>query len=181
MNETGIKQALKIYKEGVNYLLDNIINFSNLSNAIDKSECHFAPSKTFKEYGYLSTSSPYFYLLNTFYLENLSNDDLEILNNKEKIDEDAINIIKRTLKDVITKKDVKSITYFNPTPETIIKNGTLVFIFVYGKNSKSLSDDLYTSNVKKQKEFIKLLKENFENGIKSSLDIECKLLSYKIL
>ena len=181
MNETGIKQALKIYKEGVNYLLDNIINFSNLSNAIGKSECYFAPSKTFKEYGYLSTSSPYFYLLNTFYLENLSNDDLEILNNKEKIDEDAINIVKRTLKDVITKKDVKSITYFNPTPETIIKNGTLVFIFVYGKNSKSLSDDLYTSNVKKQKEFIKLLKENFASGLKSSLDIECKLLSYKIL
>ena len=181
MNETGIKQALKIYKEGVNYLLDNIINFSNLSNAIGKSECYFAPSKTFKEYGYLSTSSPYFYLLNTFYLENLSNDDLEILKNKEKIDEDAINIVKRTLKDVITKKDVKSIAYFNPTPETIIKNGTLVFIFVYGKNSKSLSDDLYTSNVKKQKEFIKLLKENFESGIKSSLDIECKLLSYKIL
>lgn len=181
MNETGIKQALKIYKEGVNYLLDNIINFSNLSNAIGKSECYFAPSKTFKEYGYLTTSSPYFYLLNTFYLENLSNDDLEILNNKEKIDEDAINIVKRTLKDVITKKDVKSIAYFNPTPETIIKNGTLVFIFVYGKNSKSLSDDLYTSNVKKQKEFIKLLKENFESGIKSSLDIECKLLSYKIL
>lgn len=181
MNKTGIKQALKIYKEGVNYLLDNIINFSNLSNAIDKSECYFTPSKTFKEYGYLSTSSPYFYLLNTFYLENLSNDYLEILNNKEKIDEEAIDIVKRTLKDVITKKDVKSITYFNPTPETIIKNGTLVFVFAYGKNSKSLSDDLYTSNVKKQKEFIKLLKENFESGIKSSLDIECKLLSYKIM
>ena len=129
----------------------------------------------------MCTYSPYFYLLSTFFLDNLTNDDLEILNNKKKIDEEVIDIVKRTLKDVITKKDARSITYFNPTPETIIKNGTLVFIFVYGKNSESLSDDLYTDNIKKQREFINLLKNNFENGIKSSLDIECKLLSYKIL
>lgn len=181
MNELGIKQALKIYKEGINCLLGNIINFSNLLNVIDESECFFAPSKTFKDYGYLSTFSPYFYLLNTLYLENLSDKDLKILNIKEKADEEVVDIVQRTLKNVITKKGAKNITYFNPTPETIIKNGTLVFIFAYGKNSESLSDDLYTSNVKKQKEFIKLFKENFENGIKSSLGIECKLLSCKIL
>lgn len=176
------KRVLTLYKDGFNAILNEVVNFSNLSKAIEESKCFFAPSKTFKDYGYLSTTSPYFYFLNTFYLENLNENDIEILKNKTKLDEEVVQLVKRTLKDVIKKEKTKNITYFNATPETIIRNGTLVFAFVYGKNSKALNDEEYLNNIKAQKKFINLLKNNFESGISSSFNnVDCKLLSYKIL
>lgn len=176
------KRVLTLYKDGFNAILNEVVNFSNLSKAIEESKCFFAPSKTFKDYGYLSTTSPYFYFLNTFYLENLNENDIEILKNKTQLDEEVVQLVKRTLKDVIKKEKAKNITYFNATPETIIRNGTLVFAFVYGKNSKALNDEEYLNNIKAQKKFINLLKNNFENGISSSFNnVDCKLLSYKIL
>ena len=89
--------------------------------------------------------------------------------------------IKNTLKKVITKEGVKNITYFEPTPETIIKNGTLVFAFIYGKNKEEQSKEEYINNIRKQKEVINNIKEKLEKETLEKLNIECKMLSYKIL
>ncbi len=180
-NTTLYNQIESIYKKGFKLYLEKIISFSNLTSLVTASNCLFSPSKTCEEYNFLKLESPYFYLLNKFYIENISDKDLTVLKNKKEADEEVINIVSKTLKSVITKEGVKNITYFGATKETIIKNGTLVFLFAYGKNIKELSGDEYINNVRKQKAFINKLKEEFEKGIRSRLNIECKMLSYKML
>ena len=159
----------EIYKEKLIELLKKKLNITNLDNLIEESNCLFSPSTTFEKYGYMRLSK-YIYCLNNLYLKNLDK-------SKEITDE----YIKSTLKGAITKDGVESITYFNATEETIIKNGTLVFAFIYGKNKEELTGNDYINNIKKQKEFILKLEKSIEANVKSKFNIDCKVLNYKIV
>ena len=159
----------EVYKNSLIELLKRELNLDNLDKAVEESNCLFAPSTTFEKYGYMKVSK-YIYCLNSLYLDDL--------NKKEETREE---FIKNTLKKVFTKEGVKNITYFEPTPETIIKNGTLVFAFVYGKNKEEQSKEEYINNIRKQKEVINNIKEKLEKETLEKLNIECKMLSCKIL
>ena len=164
-----MEEYKEVYKKGLIELLNKELGIDNLDNIIEESNCLFRPSTTFEKYGYMRLSK-YIYCLNSLYLENL-----------DKIEEPTNEFIKSTIKTVITKKGVNNITYFNPTPETIIKNGTLVFAFIYGKNKEELAGDDYINNVKKQKEVISRIEEKLKKEVVEKFNIECKMLSYKIL
>ncbi len=157
----------EVYRKNFQKLLNKELYIDNLDSLIEESDCLFAPSMTFEEYGYMRISK-YIYCLNSLYLENL-----------DKNMEPTNEYIKSTMKRALTKEGAKNITYFNATPETIIKNGTLVLTIVYGKNKEEAED--YLNNIKRQKEVIKIIKEKLENNAKEKFDIECKVLSYKIL
>lgn len=164
-----MEEYKEVYKNSLIELLNKELGIDNLDNIIEESNCLFRPSTTFEKYGYMRLSK-YIYCLNSLYLENL-----------DKIEEQTNEFIKSTIKTVITKKRVNNITYFNPTPETIIKNGTLVFAFIYGKNKEELAGDDYINNVKKQKEVISRIEEKLKKEVVEKFNIECKMLSYKIL
>ena len=164
-----MEEYKEVYKNSLIELLNKELGIDNLDNIIEESNCLFRPSTTFEKYGYIRLSK-YIYCLNSLYLENL-----------DKIEEPTNEFIKSTIKTVITKKGVNNITYFNPTPETIIKNGTLVFAFIYGKNKEELAGDDYISNIKKQKEVISRIEEKLKKEVVEKFNIECKMLSYKIL
>lgn len=164
-----MEEYKEVYKNSLIELLNKELGIDNLDNIIEESNCLFRPSTTFEKYGYMRLSK-YIYCLNSLYLENL-----------DKIEEPTNEFIKSTIKTVITKKGVNNITYFNPTPETIIKNGTLVFAFIYGKNKEELAGDDYINNVKKQKEVISRIEEKLKKEVVEKFNIECKMLSYKIL
>lgn len=164
-----MEEYKEVYKNSLIELLNKELGIDNLDNIIEESNCLFRPSTTFEKYGYMRLSK-YIYCLNSLYLENL-----------DKIEEPTNEFIKSTIKTVITKKGVNNITYFNPTPETIIKNGTLVFAFIYGKNKEELAGDDYINNVKKQKEVISRIEEKLKKEVVEKFNVECKMLSYKIL
>ena len=164
-----MEEYKEVYKNSLIELLNKELGIDNLDNIIEESNCLFRPSTTFEKYGYMRLSK-YIYCLNSLYLDNL-----------DKIEEPTNEFIKSTIKTVITKKGVNNITYFNPTPETIIKNGTLVFAFIYGKNKEELAGDDYINNVKKQKEVISRIEEKLKKEVVEKFNIECKMLSYKIL
>ena len=164
-----MEEYKEVYKNSLIELLNKELGIDNLDNIIEESNCLFRPSTTFEEYGYMRLSK-YVYCLNSLYLDNL-----------DKIEEPTNEFIKSTIKSVITKKGVNNITYFNPTPETIIKNGTLVFAFIYGKNKEELAGDDYISNIKKQKDFILKLEKFIEENVMTKFNINCKVLNYKIV
>ena len=164
-----MEEYKEVYKSSLIELLNKELGIDNLDNIIEESNCLFRPSTTFGKYGYMRLSK-YIYCLNSLYLENL-----------DKIEEPTNEFIKSTIKTVITKKGVNNITYFNPTPETIIKNGTLVFAFIYGKNKEELARDDYISKKKKQKEFILKLEKYIEENVITKFNINCKVLNYKIV
>lgn len=164
-----MKEYKELYKKSLIELLNKELSIDNLDNIIEDSNCLFRPSTTFEKYGYMRLSK-YIYCLNSLYLERLDE--------KQEITDE---FIKSTLKKVITKEGVNNITYFNTTPETIIKNGTLVFAFIYGKNSQELTRDNYISNIKKQKEFILKLEKFIEENVMTKFNINCKVLNYKIV
>lgn len=164
-----MKEYKEVYKNSLIELLNKELGIDNLDNIIEESNCLFSPSTTFEKYGYMRLSK-YIYCLNSLYLENL-----------DEIEEPTNEFIKSTMKTVITKKGVNNITYFNPTPETIIKNGTLVFAFIYGKNKEELAGDDYISNIKKQKDFILKLEKFIEENVMTKFNINCKVLNYKIV
>lgn len=164
-----MEEYKEVYKSSLIELLNKELGIDNLDNIIEESNCLFRPSTTFEKYGYMRLSK-YIYCLNSLYLENL-----------DKIEEPTNEFIKSTIKTVITKKAVNNITYFNPTPETIIKNGTLVFAFIYGKNKEELTENDYVTNIKKQKEFILKLEKYIEENVMTKFNINCKVLNYKIL
>ncbi len=159
----------EVYKNSLIELLKSELNLDSLDNVVEESNCSFTPSTTFEKYGYMKVSK-YIYCLNNLYLDEL--------NENEEMTEE---FIKNTLKKVITKEGVKNITYFEPTPETIIKNGTLVFAFIYGKNKEKQIKEEYINNIRKQREGINNIKEKLEKETLEKLNIECKMLSYKIL
>ena len=159
----------EVYKNSLIELLKSELNLDSLDNVVEESNCLFTPSTTFEKYGYMKVSK-YIYCLNNLYLDEL--------NENEEMTEE---FIKNTLKKVITKEGVKNITYFEPTPETIIKNGTLVFAFIYGKNKEKQIKEEYINNIRKQREVINNIKEKLEKETLEKLNIECKMLSYKIL
>ena len=164
-----MKEYEELYKSGLINLLSRELNINELDNLVEESDCFFTPSTTFEKYGYMRLSN-YIYCLNKLYLEKL-----------DEYEEITEEFIQSTLQKAITKEGVKNITYFNATPETIIKNGTLVFVFVYGKNKKNLEKEEYIDNIRKQKEVINSIKERLEKAVLEKFNIECKMLSYKIL
>ena len=164
-----MEEYKETYKKRLIELLIKELGIYSLDNIVEESNCLFRSSTIFEKYEYMRLSK-YIYCLNSLYLENLEED-------KEITDE----FIKSTLKNVITKEGVKNITYFNATPETIIKNGTLVFAFIYGKNEEELARDDYIINIKKQKEVISRIEEKLKKEVIENFNIECKMLSYKVL
>ena len=172
----------KKYLEGVIELLSNIIDVDTINNSIDNCNLYFGESTLLNQkIGTKKIKSKYLFLLNELYVEKLSQDDLNILENEECQNQQVINIVKRTIKDVITKNNVTHITYGTARPETIIPNGNLVIMFATGKNTKKIIGDEYVNNMVQQKEFVDKLISEIETSIERETGIKCSIIKEKIV
>ena len=105
--------------------------------------------------------------------------ELEILKNYEGLSEQIMDIVRKTYKKVLTKRNSKTISYDPPTLERIIKNGTLVFELSYGKNRSKVSDTEYLILIRKQKELLTNIIQDLEKAVLDKWDIPCKVLIEK--
>ncbi len=165
----------EIYKLGFIKYLNDIIDFKKYDNWIENSNLLFGISKSHEN----NVSSNYYSLLNDFYIEKLSEEDKKILSDKKTIDEEVVTIVKKTYKEVLKKSDYNTIMYNPPLPEHSVKNGSIVFEFVYGKNIKKINDDNYAQLIKKQREFIKMINAKLIKEIYEKIDSDSNIFVEK--
>ena len=164
----------KIFKDGFSVLLNSKIDFKEIDSKIENANLHFTKSK--KAEVNKNINSDYIICLNELFINKLSDNDINILMNKSLVDEEVLNIVNRSLEDILIKDGVKMITYEYTIPDRIIENGTIVLEFLYAKNDVELRGEDYINNYKKQQEFINTLKQDIEEKVEREFNIKCKLL-----
>lgn len=139
---------------------------------------------------YLNTK--YIYLINNFYIEKLDLIDIEKLNNfangKENLNDELMNFVERTYKDVITKNFIDDryvdykfeICYGNAIPEEFASNDSIVFKIFYAKGPKILDGEEYAKNMLDQISFLDSVKLEMEKEISTKLNIPCKVLVQRV-
>ena len=180
-DKTIYNKVLYIYKLTLIKIIDSIVDFNDIDKKIENSNLYFGPSKTLQASPKnKNINSKYFAFLNPLFIEKLSIEDINILKNKELIDNETINIVLKTLKDIITKDGVSKVCYNPPMPKHFVDNGTLVLQFVYGKNTKKITGDDFFTNDKAQKEFIEEMTNYIKTKIKNKLNIDTHIFVDKM-
>ncbi|MBR2840519.1 MAG: hypothetical protein IKF01_01460 [Bacilli bacterium] len=171
MNEKLKELYIKYF---INYINEKV-DFSKYESMIEKSNLFFSPSNSIDK----NMKSNYYSLLNQFYFDKLDDKDKEILLSKDVTSSDIKRIIEKSYKEVLKKGDMEYVMYNPPIPNHRVKNGSLVFEFVYGKNSEKLNDEQYTANMIKQREFISKTNELLKRDIEEKIGISCEIFVEK--
>lgn len=135
----------------------------------------------------------YIFLLNDFFIEKLSIEDINVLLNSLKLQKlvptkELMEMIKRTYVDVIknnyTKNgyvdDVFKVSYGEFHPGNFVSNNALVLKIFYGKNKRQMTDEEYLLNMKEKKEYLNNFIQRLKNEITNKLNISVEVLSEKI-
>ena len=149
------EEIKEIYKGAFCQLLNQRIGISSFDEKIESANLFFAPSNDI----HCNVNSKYFSVLNDFYLSKLSEDELVSLEGKKEIDSKVLEVVERTYKECIKKDGVSGIMYGKPRPDHYVENGSVVLEFVYGKNTRKLSDEEYMEIYRQQKNFINSMVE----------------------
>lgn len=169
------EDAKKIYKEAFCQLFNENIDIVSFNEKIENANLYFGPSNDIN----CNINSKYFSILNNFYFNNFSSEDIQKLENKKEIDNEVFDLVARTYKECLKKNGVSGIMYNPPRPEHYVVNGSLVLEFVYGKNTKQISDDKYLDLYRKQKDFINLIVEEIKKEVEEKLGINCEIFISK--
>ena len=178
-DDTLLKQIEMKYKRAFEKMLNEELHLYEIDNKLEQAQLLFAPSTITKKDKNTQIQSNYIRCLNQFYVEELEMNELEILKNYEGLSEQIMDIVRKTYKKVLTKRNSKTISYDPPTLERIIKNGTLVFELSYGKNRSKVSDTEYLILIRKQKELLTNIIQDLEKAVLDKWDIPCKVLIEK--
>lgn len=193
MNEQGnirdkFREYENIYKKYFEEFLLSKVDLVNYDSLISQSEFGFGELKNkVKLRSNLDEflNLKYFYILNSFYVEKLSQSELSVLlsNNKN----DIVSLVERTYKNIITKSSDNGGERFmlNYTYSTSLSNysynNELVIAIYYGVNKYKYNDkEKYLNNYSKQIEFLKNMAKTISDDFKNKLDLPVKVIFQKI-
>ncbi|MBQ3297313.1 MAG: hypothetical protein IJG97_00760 [Bacilli bacterium] len=171
MNE----KAKKIYKEAFCQFLNKNIDVGSFDEKIERANLCFGPSNDIN----CNINSKYFSLLNDFNFNKFSDQDLIILENKESVDNEVLEMVERTYKESLKKDNVSGVMYKTSLPKHYVKNGSLVLEFIYGKNIKKLSDEEYMEIYNQQQVFINNIVEEFKKEVSEKIGLNCEIFVSK--
>ena len=166
----NINKLEYIYIEGFKYFFNSIINLKKYDEKIDNSNLYFGKTKSIN----INFNSNYYSLLNKFNVSKLTEEEQNIIINKKSIDEELIEIVKNTYKNIL-KSDNGDANIYGTPPSLISKNGNIDFEFVTGKNIQKFEGEEFIQLSKKQHEFISNINEMLKEEIKEKLNIECTI------
>lgn len=178
------------------YLLEKI-NILHYNNLIKDSNLDFGVPHPTKEE--LATNLneyfnfEYIYLINSFFVEKLSIEQINMLVECSIRKDFAFSLeiremIESTYKEVIRKNFFKGeyvdkrykVCYGAVTSSNFANNDELVLKILYSRNTKQLSDSEYIVNIKEKKKYLNDLTKLLKEEILSKLGVECTVLIEKI-
>ena len=177
------------YKYLLEYYLNSVIDFSKYENKITTSDLYIGKTNKYHELN-VFLKLDYLFLMNNLFVEKLDKTDIDIILskfNKDNIEPELIDIIKRTFKEVIKDNYFKgeytdkiyNVCYGPVVPFNFVDNNSLVFRFYYGRNLISLEGDKLLELDEKQISFINEQINLFKKEIIDKLDVNCEILIKK--
>ena len=128
------------------------------------------------------------FVLNSFYIEKLDNNQIEVL--KNGTNEDKEKLIKETYKDVIRdnyydgkyRNEVYKVNYLNSTSNYgYFDNDSLVLAIYYGSNKYEYgSKENYLINYEEKRKYLDNICNEIKANIKNELGIKCDIIYSKI-
>ena len=188
-NSDKYDNLVKIYKYLLEYYISSKVNLSKYDEMIKNSNLYIGVNNKYKGINeYLKLD--YIFLINELYVEKLSIQDIDILLNKfdkDNINDEVINIISRTYKEVIYDNfknneycnEKYKVFYGTAVPKNAVNNDSLVLKIYYGKNLINLDGDEFIELHKKQLAFFDELINNIKQEVFNNLNINCEVLLEK--
>lgn len=194
LEEYGILK--KTYKQLFEIYLQNKIDLKLYDNKIKNSDLDFGkghPTKSnlINDLGeYLGLN--YIYIINDFFIEKLSINDLNELRKvyqEKKYNINTIKMIEKTYKEVLNNNFVNG-KYVNEPfnrcygpviPKNFALSDSLVIKIIFGKNMKQYNDDEYLANAKAKTNFLNILSNDLKKEIGEKLGIRVTILREKVL
>lgn len=194
LEEYGILK--KTYKQLFEIYLQNKIDLKLYDNKIKNSDLDFGkghPTKSnlINDLGeYLGLN--YIYIINDFFIEKLSINDLNELRKvyqEKKYNINTIKMIEKTYKEVLNNNFVNG-KYVNEPfnrcygpviPKNFALSDSLVIKIIFGKNTKQYDDEEYLVNAKAKANFLNILCNDLKKGIEENLEIRVTIFREKVL
>lgn len=194
LEEYGILK--KTYKQLFEIYLQNKIDLKLYDNKIKNSDLDFGkghPTKSnlINDLGeYLGLN--YIYIINDFFIEKLSINDLNELRKvyqEKKYNINTIKMIEKTYKEVLNNNFVNG-KYVNEPfnrcygpviPKNFALSDSLVIKIIFGKNMKQYNDEEYLVNAKAKTNFLNILCNDLKKGIEENLEIRVTIFREKVL
>ena len=194
LEEYGILK--KTYKQLFEIYLQNKIDLKLYDNKIKNSDLDFGkghPTKSnlINDLGeYLGLN--YIYVINDFFIEKLSINDLNELRKvyqEKKYNINTIKMIEKTYKEVLNNNFVKG-KYVNEPfnrcygpviPKNFALSDSLVIKIIFGKNMKQYDDTEYLANAKAKTNFLNILSNDLKKEIGEKLGIRVTIFREKVL
>ena len=194
LEEYGVLK--KTYKQLFEIYLQNKIDLKLYDNKIKNSDLDFGkghPTKSnlINDLGeYLGLN--YIYIINDFFIEKLSINDLNELRKvyqEKKYNINTIKMIEKTYKEVLNNNFVNG-KYVNEPfnrcygpviPKNFALSDSLVIKIIFGKNMKQYNDEEYLANAKAKTNFLNILSNDLKKEIGEKLGIRVTILREKVL
>ena len=186
----------KTYKQLFEIYLQNKIDLKLYDNKIKNSDLDFGkgyPTKSnlINDLGeYLGLD--YIYIINDFFIEKLSINDLNELRKvyqEKKYNINTIKMIEKTYKEVLNNNFVNG-KYVNEPfnrcygpviPKNFALSDSLVIKIIFGKNTKQYDDEEYLVNAKAKTNFLNILCNDLKKEIEENLGIKVTILREKVM
>ena len=186
----------KAYKQLFEIYLQNKINLKSYDNKIKHSDLdcgsgHPNKSNVINDLGeYLRLD--YIYIINDFFIEKLSINDLNELRKvyqEKKYNINTIKMIEKTYKEVLNNNFVNG-KYVNEPfnrcygpmmPKNFALSDSLVIKIIFGKNTKQYDDAKYLVNAKAKTNFLNILSNDLKKEIEEKLGIRVTILREKVM
>ncbi len=171
MNE----KVTKLYYDSLLIYLCRIIDFKEYDKEINSQNLYINSSKRRLN----NIGSDYYSLINNIYIDKLSDEQKNIILEKNYVDEELIQLVENTYFYILKKGNDEHVMYSPPMPNHSVKNGSLVLEFSYGKNKIELTDEEYLDLSRKQRLYIHKINNKLKNEVENKLKIPCEIFIEK--
>lgn len=181
-----------LYKKAFDTFLEKNLNISEIDKKLKETNLDYGVLKENQKTIYQRVSylkSKYIFVRNFFFIERLSEKDINIFidkikNNDFSIDESCIEIVTRTFKD-ITKvlsnktQETFKVFYGYAVPCFEFDNDAIVFYINYGKNTIELRGKEFFDNKAKKEKYLDNLIIDLKEEYQKKLNCKVELNYYK--
>ena len=185
-DQSKYDELVKKYKYLLEYYIDSKMNLFQYEELINNSGLSIGKNSKYKSlHEYLKLD--YIYLLNNLFIEKLSIEDINLLEKIDLNNNEVINFIERTYKDIIYdnyfkgeyQNNIYKVCYGPVVPFNFVDNDSLVLKIYYGKNLIDVDGEEFIKLHEKQLAFFDKLIEKIKNDFKEKLNIKCEVLLEK--
>ena len=194
-NNMPIKEYIDLYNIYRFFMTKYIIEKLNLKEydkKIKNSKCNFLPVETDRMdvYQFFSCDElKYIYIRNNVYIERLSSEEINILeeklkNNDYSIDKKVADLIEKTYQKIIFEDIMKNgkiyqITYGPDSSNYFARNDSLVLGIRYDEFAETeLTDEEWKKQNQKQREFLRKIINEMINEFENIINVPINIIKY---